>query len=54
MTDPNLHELYRLGQLIAAHALAAKKDGAIVPIDLIDPIVCNLETAATLLRGLGS
>lgn len=54
MTNPTLHELHRLGQLIAAHALAAKKDGAVAPNGLIDPIVCNLETAATVLRGLGS
>ncbi len=54
MTNPTLHECYRLGQLIEAHALAAKKDGAVAPTDLIDLIVCNLETAATVLRGLGS
>lgn len=54
MTNLTLHELYRLGQLIEAQALAAKKDGAVAPTGLIDPIVCKLETAATLLRGLGS
>lgn len=54
MSNSNLHNLYRLGQLIAAHALAAKENGEVAPTDLIDPIVCNLETAATVLRGLNS
>jgi hypothetical protein len=54
MTTPTLQELYRLGCLIEQHAIAAKREGASASVDFLDPIVCRLETAAGLIRGLGS
>ena len=54
MTTPTLQELYRLGQLIEQHAIAAKREGVSASVNFLDPIVCRLETAAGLIRGLGS